>query len=71
MLACLFGCDTLLEAGLIAVDPHGHIIPSPTAPANTALTARLDNLHGRPVTAFTTGSAAYFAWHRGNVFERS
>ena len=71
MLACLFGCDALFEAGLIAVDPHCPVITSPTVPASAALAARLNDLRGRPVTAFTTGSAAYFAWHRGNTFQRS
>jgi hypothetical protein len=69
MLACLFGCDVLFETGLISVDEHGHVMTAAVLPPDTPLTAQLDRLRGRAVTAFTTNSEKYFKWHRTNTFQ--
>jgi hypothetical protein len=68
MLACLFGCDALYEAGYLAVDDTGSIIVTTEVTSETPIAHRLAHLAGRPVNAFTRGSAPYFAWHRTNTF---
>ncbi|AXO37088.1 EVE domain-containing protein [Micromonospora sp. B006] len=68
MPACLFGCDALFEAGYIAVDATGHVIVIEEPGQPPGLAERLALLAGRQVDAHTTGSAAYFAWHRENTY---
>jgi hypothetical protein len=68
MLACLFGCDALFEAGYLAVDDNGFVMVTKDVDHATSIGRRLAHLSGRPVSAFTSGSAPYFAWHRSNTF---
>ncbi len=68
MVACLFGCDALYEAGLISVDDEGRVITSPTVPDDTPLGERIAQLRGRSVTAYTEKSSKYFDWHRVNTY---
>ncbi|MGB2569279.1 hypothetical protein ACPFP2_12620 [Micromonospora citrea] len=68
MLACVFGCDALFETGYISVNENGQIVTSSFEPANKAIANKLADLEGRPVSAHTKASAAYFAWHQSNMF---
>ncbi|GAA1366060.1 hypothetical protein [Catellatospora chokoriensis] len=68
MIACLFGCDVLYEAGLIAVNGQGRVITSPTVQDSSPLGQQLAPLRGRLVAAFTDTSRKYFEWHRTNTF---
>ncbi|WLS43264.1 HNH endonuclease signature motif containing protein [Micromonospora profundi] len=68
MLACVFGCDALFEAGYISINENGHIVTSASEPEHKAIANKLANLEGRPVSAHTKASAAYFAWHQANLF---
>ncbi|WP_406079203.1 hypothetical protein [Micromonospora sp. NBC_00858] len=68
MPACLFGCDALFEAGYIAVDSTGDVIATDHPGHPPGLVERLALLAGRKVDAHTTRSAAYFTWHRENIY---
>jgi hypothetical protein len=61
MLACLFGCDALYEAGWITVGEDGRIR---ARDATGELADRLASLDGRLCAAHGPGSEPYFAWHR-------
>ncbi len=63
MPACLLGCDALYERGLCAVDARGIVQVHVPDHAGDALTRYLETLSGKPSAAWTSGSAAYFAWH--------
>lgn len=66
MAACVFGCDSLFEAGWIGVDSTGRIR---TFSANqTDVDRILDNLEGRDCPAHNPSSAGYFKWHFENTF---
>lgn len=68
MLACLFGCDALYEAGWITVDENGRIrVHDETG----ELGDRLASLVGLVCGAHGPGSEPYFAWHRKQVFRGS
>ncbi|WP_199443737.1 hypothetical protein [Umezawaea beigongshangensis] len=68
MLACKFGCDSLFETGHVAVDDSGHVLSSTEDVLHERLLDHLKRLHGRPCSAHRSSSAAYFAWHRVNVY---
>ena len=68
MLACLFGCDALFEAGWITVDEHGRIR---VHHETDELGDRLADLDGLRCGAHGPGSEPYFAWHREQVFRGS
>ncbi|MET8197122.1 hypothetical protein ABZU22_25225 [Micromonospora sp. NPDC005222] len=68
MLACVFGCDALFETGYVSVNEDGHIVISSFKLEHKAVAKKLADLEGRPVSAHTKASAAYFAWHRSNMF---
>lgn len=67
MPACVFGCDALFEAGHLAVDDSG-TVRSCDPIGIDALDARLAGLEGSRCLAHTPKSAAYFDWHRTNIF---
>ncbi len=66
MLTCVFGCDSLFELGYVAVDAWGKVIT--TAHAESELEPYLRDLRGSRVDAHSPATAAYFEWHRRNVF---
>lgn len=71
MLACLLGCDSLFEHGLIAVDQGGAILISNAVAehATPALTSFIEErLAGRSSAWWTYAREPYFAWHRQHVF---
>jgi len=66
MIACLFGCDGLYEAGHIGVNPHGHIVLSPALRPNGPEHDYAQTvLNGRRCTKWTAAPASrsYFDWH--------
>lgn len=68
MLACLFGCDALYEAGWITVGGDGRIrVHDETG----ELGDRLAGLDGLACGAHGPGPEPYFAWHREQVFRGS
>lgn len=69
MLACVFGCDDLFEAGYIAVSEQGHVLTVTREPRLHGPVARhLDRLARQRCSAHSQGSAKYFTWHRDNIF---
>jgi hypothetical protein len=66
MLACLFGCDKLYEDGYLCVDESGEIQVRDCPPG--PVFDRVQSLRGRKCSAHRPKNAAYFAWHRENVF---
>jgi len=70
MLACVFGCDALFEAGF-SVNENGKIATSSFEPEHEAIAKKLIDLDGRPVGAHTDESTTYFTWHYSNVFRGS
>ncbi|HEX6346460.1 hypothetical protein [Umezawaea sp.] len=65
MLACVFGCDHLYEAGHVTVDATGTLVATPAETELTGLVGEhLRRLHGRRCTAHRAESEQYFAWHR-------
>ncbi|MGY1702696.1 hypothetical protein [Geodermatophilus sp. SYSU D00766] len=71
MLACLFGCDALYEAGYLSVDEAGTVVAASFAGLPDAMAHRLEALRGNQCSAHTRHSADYFDWHRTNIFRRS
>lgn len=69
MLACVFGCDALYEAGWITVGCDGriHTIP-PTIASGGRIEQHLHALQGQQCTAHDLSSETYFAWHRTTIF---
>ena len=69
MLACVFGCDALYEAGWITVGGHGRVqtVPLASAPEGQ-VRQRLQRLAGRQCLAHSPASAGYFTWHRTTMF---
>lgn len=67
MVACVFGCDALYETGYLTVDGNGRIAVS-TIDGSPATERRLKDLGGRGCSAFSTTTAAYFEWHRTNIW---
>ncbi|MBM7813718.1 hypothetical protein [Saccharothrix algeriensis] len=65
MPACWLGCDRLYELGYVTVGADGRVL---TATATGALDEQLAKLAGAVSPAHRPASAAYFAWHRENVF---
>ncbi|MEV6812386.1 hypothetical protein [Micromonospora sp. NPDC051296] len=68
MLACVLGCDALFETGYVSVNENGHVVTSSFEPEHKAIASKLVDLEGRPVSAYTKASSAYFAWHLSNMF---
>jgi hypothetical protein len=71
MLACLFGCDALYEAGYLSVDEIGEVIAADVGGLPPTMSARLTALRGHPCCAHTDRSAGYFTWHRENIFRKT
>jgi hypothetical protein len=69
MLACVFGCDALYEAGWITVDADGRVqtVPPDCTPVGK-VREHLQRLAGRQCMAHSPASAAYFTWHRTTIF---
>ncbi|MGW8375195.1 hypothetical protein [Streptomyces sp. ODS28] len=70
MLACLLGCDSLYEHGLITVSAHGHLQVSPLARTTPAVARHIDtHLDGRSITWWNPRREPYYAWHRTHTFQ--
>jgi hypothetical protein len=69
MAACVLGCDSLYEFGLISVDADGAVVTTSMTLAG-AIGDLVDKLDGKRVGIFGRGNAEYFAWHRENKFFR-
>ncbi len=69
MLACVFGCDALYEAGWITVGPDGRVqtVPPDDMPADR-VREHLRHLAGQRCAAHSHASEPYFAWHRNTIF---
>jgi hypothetical protein len=67
MPACLFGCDILFETGAISVDEDGRIIAAQDLSAHLQLFVA--RTLGKRCLAYSPSTAAYFEWHRLNVFQ--
>ncbi|MET3945797.1 hypothetical protein ABIB49_000472 [Arthrobacter sp. UYCu512] len=63
MAACALGCDAVYERGYIKVSPAGVIEIGPRISATEHLSAFVNDLVGKKVSAFTPHTAKYFAWH--------
>ena len=66
MLACALGCDSLYEAGYIAVDATGVVRTSAVPPG--ALAGHLETLSGRTCSAHDPARASLFAEHNQRRF---
>lgn len=70
MLACVFGCDALYEIGYLSVSDDGTILVAKDDGHLDAAAGHLANFAGKSCSAFSEGSASYFAWHRETIFRR-
>jgi len=74
MIACVFGCDGLYEAGHIGVNAHGHIVLSPTLrPDGPEHDYVRTMIKGRRCTKWVTAAASrrYFDWHFRTTYRGS
>ncbi|MEE4419573.1 hypothetical protein [Streptomyces bugieae] len=70
MLACLLGCDSLYEHGLIAVDEDGALQISPAAQDAPFVSKHInEHLKGRTTTWWNPEREKYYAWHRAHTFQ--
>jgi hypothetical protein len=67
MLACVLGCDSLFDKGLLFVDQNGVISASEKIQNTDDLNDFMTSLLGKKAGAFSIGSREYFAWHRKNI----
>lgn len=63
MLACVLGCDSLFDKGLLVVEGNGLLNASTQTLSSTDLTEFVRNLVGKKAEAFNEGNRGYFAWH--------
>ena len=63
MLACVLGCDSLFDKGLLFVDGNGVLNTSTPTISSTDLNEFVSNFVGRKARAFNQGNSVYFAWH--------
>lgn len=70
MLACLLGCDSLYEHGLITVNEDGALHVSPAAQDAPFVSKHIDeHLQGRTTTWWNSDREKYYAWHRTHTFQ--
>jgi hypothetical protein len=67
MIACVFGCDSLFDKGVIHVDGEGRIRPSGKKNGTSDLDLFLQGLDGKTADAFSAQSKKYFDWHKKNI----
>lgn len=66
--ACLLGCDSLYERGIITVGEDGRMLIS-VIQASSDLREVLKIFKGRTCPAWNTRTKEYFAWHRTGRFQ--
>jgi hypothetical protein len=59
---CRLGCDELYERGYISVK-NGKVISLPSGPLLKKVQDYIDNITGKHVSAYDSGSKQYFDWH--------
>ena len=67
MLACVLGCDSLFEKGLLFVDENGTLKATEKTQETSDLGEFIADFVGKTATAFSDGSRKYFAWHKKNI----
>jgi hypothetical protein len=67
MLACVLGCDSLFDKGVIYVEMDGVIKISGKLNETTDLNQVLQGLEGKKADAFSAHSQRYFEWHKKNI----
>jgi hypothetical protein len=68
MPACMFGCDSLCEAGFITVAADGRIRTTKNNQDENGLAAHLSRLNNRIVGTHAPATAGYFAWHHDTIY---
>jgi hypothetical protein len=69
MLACVFGCDRLYEAGYVTVGTNGTILATEREERlQRSVSTYLDRLEGEQCGAHRPATEKYFKWHRDNIF---
>lgn len=68
MLMCSLGCDDLYERGYLGVE-DGVLRVSPLLLRTPPIEALAQIVDGRRVPLYGPPNAAYFAWHRDNVYK--
>jgi hypothetical protein len=66
--ACLLGCDSLYEQGLLSVGLGGKIVCTRRTDSKILRTI-LSKLRGKTCLAWHDSNATYFKWHKGERFQ--
>ena len=70
MLACVLGCDSLFDKGVIFIDKEGIIRPSGKFAKFPELVGFISSLEGKTAKAYSPNASKYFAWREKKVASR-
>jgi len=68
--ACVLGCDSLYDKGVVFVDDKGILRATSGRSGTPDLSDFVSDLVGRHVSRHTTQTAKYFAWHSKHVAKK-
>jgi hypothetical protein len=70
MLACVLGCDSLFDKGLIFIDNDGIVKQSDKFSKSPDLVSFISSLEGKTAKAYSANASKYFAWHEKDAASR-